>query len=61
MTKVTKPIWLCHFAVNFAVNFDMATKLRIKFGPLKLKSNTVAMRAINIYVRAYYDENSGFR
>ena len=27
VTKVTKPNWLCHFAVNFAVNFDMATKL----------------------------------
>ena len=33
MTKVTKPNWLCHFAVNFAVNFDMATKALPGPGP----------------------------
>ena len=39
MSKVTKPDWLCHFAVKFAVKFDMATKvLRVTGSPFGLQA-----------------------
>jgi len=57
VSKVTKPDWLCHFAVKFAVKFDMATKRSYDRPDERSIHPTNSIKSMKSFCQNFYSES----